>query len=271
MEGKKGTDKVVPVPLGTLVWQLLELKSNSTSDASHGVTALAHSPIVPGSPALPFQPDIDAEHGQVAGRKVLHAQQQTPLMQACPVHHSQHGSGKGTPSSSSSSSSRSRLFADDQLLRPASLPHVTTAATTVLPEWSGTAAAVAQPDGLAVNGHIDELATAEDHQPCDSAPGGSSEDQEAALCQQLLTGQFLLTNAEKLHLLHHGRLPPGSVHQQAAMDGGGAGQAAGERRAGPGRAGSAEPLQPRRGEEANDDEVTERQFTKQQVSDMPPW
>eukprot|EP00775_Hariotina_reticulata_P006305 gene6305-6540_t len=60
MEGRRGADKVVPVPVGTLVWRLLEMKGSSRSEVAHGVTALPRPPAVrSSSPARPSHEHTD--------------------------------------------------------------------------------------------------------------------------------------------------------------------------------------------------------------------
>lgn len=43
MDGRKGADKIVPVPLGTLVYQLVEVQGREGRSTPHGVTALPHT------------------------------------------------------------------------------------------------------------------------------------------------------------------------------------------------------------------------------------
>jgi hypothetical protein len=192
MEGKRGADKVLDVPLGTLVWQLVEMKQAPGSTAvPHGVTPLPR--LTAAAPAA----SVDAA---VAQRHLL-----SPHLQQQHVDTAQ-GTGSaqsaGRSSSVSGSSGRRRLFPDivqqqqQQLPQQQQQPHSLPSAAALGAEES-------------------------------SADAGAG-DCEDALYDELRSCRRLLTNAEKLWLLNNGRLrtPQQLLRQNAAMLGAAAAAAA---------------------------------------------
>jgi hypothetical protein len=167
MEGRKGADKVVDVPLGTLVWQLAEMQQAPGSTAvPHGVTPL---------PRVAAAAPVAAAGAAVASRHMQQQQQQRQTLPdadqqlAITVQSVSHSSG------TTCSTGRRKLF-----------PEISQQQQQQQQQQHGLPAAA--PSAAA---GTEELS-------CDHAD---------ALYEDLLKCRRLLTNAEKLWLLNNGSLP----------------------------------------------------------------
>jgi hypothetical protein len=172
MEGRKGADKVVDVPLGTLVWQLVEMQQAPGSTAvPHGVTPLPR--MAAAAPAAAVGAAVASRH---------HQQQQQ--QQTCPDADQQLASTVGSVSHNSGttcSTGRRRLFPElsQQQQQQQQQQHGLPAAAP---------SAAAGTEQLSFN-----QADADGH--------------TGALYDDLLNCRRLLTDAEKLWLLNNGSLP----------------------------------------------------------------
>jgi hypothetical protein len=175
MEGRRGADKVVEVPLGTLVWQLVEMRQAPGSTAApHGVTPLPR--MAAAAPA--------ATVGAAAASR--HVQQQQPQQQS--LEHFDHGMAStaqrvGHSNGTTSSTGRRKLFQESSQQQQQQQQE----------PQHGLPAAAAHPTA-ASTGQL----------RYDEADADSDTN---TLYDELLSCRRLLSNAEKLWLLNHGTLP----------------------------------------------------------------
>ncbi|KAF6260965.1 hypothetical protein COO60DRAFT_1637178 [Scenedesmus sp. NREL 46B-D3] len=182
MEGRRGGDRMVGVPLGTLVWQLVEMRQAPGGTAlPHGVTPLPRT--VAAAPAA-------AGDAAAAWRHV----QRQPVQQQTHAGAEDVLDSSAQLASSSGGSTRSpgrlRLFPDISQQQQQQQQHGPPPAAAPAASTEGCSSDEAEADG-----HTD------------------------ALYNELLSCRRLLTNAEKLWLLHNGSLPTPQqlLRQNAAL------------------------------------------------------